>query len=195
VKFLQQFDQDGPWCLAAIIPDGTIETRTFEPGDEPRMQRWIDRHKGESNLYFTVNRVRDRVDKKPTKNDIKSAGALHVDVDVKNGSDAQAERTAILERLRGFDPPPTVIVDSGGGYQAFWHLDKFRKVKVAENVTTLEDYNRGIARAGRGFVPQHRPADAASRHSESAECKKTQSGPPSCPCESRRSALGSSLFA
>ena len=145
IEFLQKFDDKGPWCLTAIVPDGTTETGTFRPGDERRLERWIERHQGERNVYFTVNVVDGEPEKKPCKADIAYMSALHVDVDV-SGPDAGAERAEILRRLRAFETAPSIIIDSGGGFQAFWLLRKFHKV-TPENVERLEMYNRGLSKA------------------------------------------------
>ena len=42
------------------------------------------------------------------------------DVDPRPGEELEAERERALRLLRAYSPAPTAIVDSGGGYQAFW---------------------------------------------------------------------------
>ena len=53
---------------------------------------------------------------KAKKPDIEAVRALHVDVDIYD--------EATLAALRAFSPKPTVIVFSGGGYQALWRLSE-----------------------------------------------------------------------
>src|SRR5262249_29246108 len=45
------------------------------------------------------------------KDDIQSGKAVWVDIDGKHGA---------LERLKEFSPLPSIIVDSGNGYHAYW---------------------------------------------------------------------------
>jgi hypothetical protein len=145
VKFLIKYDQDGPWCLTAIEPDQGTETRTFERGEEREMQRWVDHRQNLRNLYFHVNQVKGTLTKKATKGDIARFGALHVDIDCVDANDAD-EKARILAQLRDFDPKPSIIIDSGGGYQAFWLLECFKKV-TPENIPMYEAYNRGLEQA------------------------------------------------
>ncbi|MEM0988686.1 MAG: primase-helicase family protein, partial [Pseudomonadota bacterium] len=79
---------------------------------------------GRQNIYFTVNPVRHPVNKKPKKEDMRGMAALHVDVDPRAGEELAPERERAERVLREFDPPPTVIIDSGGGFQGFWLLDE-----------------------------------------------------------------------
>jgi len=46
--------------------------------------------------------------------------ALWVDLDC---DDDPAQREAALKKLHTFDPPPSVVIDSGGGQHAYWLLD------------------------------------------------------------------------
>ena len=87
LDFLDHWCGDGLRVLTAIPLNGSkTTTATFGAGDSERMAEWIDARQGRQNIYFTVNRVFERV-------------------------------------LREYDPAPSVIVDSGGGYQGFWLLD------------------------------------------------------------------------
>lgn len=123
IRFLKRFRPEGPWVLTAIVPDGRITTTTFTANQIEPMARWIRSRSGHQNLYFTVNSTGDETHhKKPRKTDIRTAEWLHVDVDPAVGEDLAMARTKILERLQNFSPLPHVIVDSGGGYQAFWRI-------------------------------------------------------------------------
>ncbi len=110
--------------MTSIVPDGRIETRTFT--EEAPMGEWISQQDGSRNVYFTVNSTGDKIlEKKPNKDDMVAGEWLHVDVDPSaDQSLVDAERRRILERLENHSPRPCLIVDSGGGYQAFWRLDR-----------------------------------------------------------------------
>ncbi|MCV6584431.1 MAG: phage/plasmid primase, P4 family [Marinibacterium sp.] len=84
---------------------------------------WVHDHSGGGwNLYFTVNETAGPVRKKPRKQDIVAATGLHVDVDPRPGEPLDRERERALRMLKGYSPAPTVITDSGGGFQGFWQL-------------------------------------------------------------------------
>ncbi len=83
---------------------------------------------GKLNVYFSVNRVLCKLKKKAAKTDIEEIHYLHVDADLSKTLDwsipdaVEAEKTRVLGLLRSYGPPPTAIVWSGGGFQAFWRL-------------------------------------------------------------------------
>ncbi len=113
VSFLDKMFSEGFRHLVAILPNGSVEARSFGQGEVDETARWINSHQGEANLYFHVNGFRPGIkNKKATKGDILEALFLHVDIDNLHG----------LECLQSFTPAPTVIVFSGGGYHAYWKL-------------------------------------------------------------------------
>lgn len=154
IKFLQKWRPEGPWVLAAIRPDGgNIETISFELLQLNEMRDWIDRKQGLLNIYFTVNPVINMMNKKPRKSDMRGLAAIHVDVDphpIDGGRGTpdqlaehnKSERKRILKELQAFKPAPTVIIDSGGGFQGFWVLDEEQRTDGSEErAMELEAYN------------------------------------------------------
>ncbi|MDX1823002.1 MAG: hypothetical protein R3197_19090 [Paracoccaceae bacterium] len=124
LAFLDLWFGDEPRVLTAIPPDrGPTVTASFARTERERMAAWIDARQGKANLYFAVNRVFGLIASKAKKLDMASAVALHVDVDPRPGEPLEAERERAARVLREYDPPPSVILDSGGGYQGFWLLD------------------------------------------------------------------------
>ncbi|HEV2545927.1 MAG TPA: hypothetical protein VGU20_01180 [Stellaceae bacterium] len=122
VEFLGRYFGRETVVLTAIVPDGATITRCFDPADRKAIAAFVDRYQGKRNIYFSVNPVRDAIEKKATKLDIAALAWLHVDIDPRDGYDLQAERARILEQIQRFSPTPTVVIDSGGGFQAFWKL-------------------------------------------------------------------------
>lgn len=126
--FLKKWSAHGPWLLTAIHPERRhlIETRAFSPATLADMEAWIAGYDGERNLYFSVNPARaDLLNKKADREDITALAWLHVDVDPREGHDIEEERRKALAALTAPPvgvPAPTVILFSGGGYQAFWRL-------------------------------------------------------------------------
>jgi len=126
IEFLEALHPEGLWALTAIKPSGGPPSgRVFTSGERAQAAGWIDALQGVAGLYYSVNEVRPGFrGVKATKVDIVAAHYAHVDIDDLDG----------LERLRGYKLPPSLIVFSGGGYQAFW--------KFAEPTTDLERVER-----------------------------------------------------
>ncbi|MEM8835105.1 MAG: VapE domain-containing protein [Planctomycetota bacterium] len=125
IAFLRALRASGWWTLCAIEVDGNgVVVETFEAGDERGVREFIARRSDRANLYYAVNPTREPMNTKPRARDVAAMEYLHVDVDPRAGEDLDEERTRILRTLRSFDPAPTVIVDSGNGYQALWCLDE-----------------------------------------------------------------------
>ena len=63
-RFLKWAHPEGPWVLTAIPGEGgRTTTDTFF--DLKAARGWIEQRAGRQNIYWTVNRVRGSVDKKP----------------------------------------------------------------------------------------------------------------------------------
>lgn len=142
IEFLTRLRPGGPWCLTAIPPEGgTTETCTFKNPEEA--ESWIAQHNGKRNLYYTVGTLGNLANKKPTKADIAALEYLWVDVDPFAGDDLQAERARILAMLKDAKPAPSVIIDSGGGFQALWKLSE---PLLIIDPGEAERYNRELER-------------------------------------------------
>jgi hypothetical protein len=107
------FDAGVTRHLVAISETGKVTARSFGPTERLVTQAWIEARQGDSNIYYSVNALKPTVrNQKARKEDLAAGLHLHVDVD-----DASA-----LSRIRKFLPKATVVVFSGGGFQAFWKL-------------------------------------------------------------------------
>jgi len=129
VDFLGHFCGVGLRVLTSIPPEnGRTTTATFTAGEDDKMATWIDERQGVQNIYFTVNELYGPVTSKPNKGAVSAIRALHVDVDPRAGEPIERERERAWSQLRSYHPAPSVIIDSGGGLQAFWLSD--REVQV-----------------------------------------------------------------
>lgn len=149
VEFLQRWAEGAQIVLTSIVPDGKTTTRTFQPADAEGLASWINDRQAVENLYFHVNPMRRPLDVKASKEDVARLAWLHVDLDPRVGEDPTEERARILKVLRTFDPPFTVIVDSGGGFQGFAKLKPDPKLEINGNVSRakeLEAYNIQLER-------------------------------------------------
>jgi hypothetical protein len=99
------------------------------------------------NLYFTVNPLLPgrSPNKKPKKQDVKELAWLYVDIDPRAGENIETEKRRALAALTAFDPPPTAIIDSGGGLQGFWKLCEPLAIDGdPELAREAESYNRAL---------------------------------------------------
>jgi len=142
--FLSWAHPEGPWVLTAIpIEGGRTNTETFF--DLSAASGWIAKYNVDHNVYWTVNRVRSPMDKKPKKEDIEEAIFLHVDLDPRKGQPVDAEQARILKKLENFSPSPSAIIFSGGGYQALWRItDPFYVNGDTNRIADIEAYNRQL---------------------------------------------------
>ena len=125
LEFLQRVRPGGPWVLTAISPNpAPTETKTFTVFQTDDLVQWVEDRDGRKNIYWTVNALNRAATTKPSKEDVDSLLFLHVDVDPDKGKEIEVERKRILAKLKDFKPRPTIVLDSGGGYQAFWKLDE-----------------------------------------------------------------------
>lgn len=93
------------------------------------------------NLYWTVNAVTPGTQSKPTKAAIAHARYVHVDIDPPR--DGPWDATAALARLTAMNP--TVVINSGNGWQGLWRL-----ATPATDLALVEAVNRGAITATGG---------------------------------------------
>jgi hypothetical protein len=148
--------------LAAIDPvSGRIEAATFtavQGGKEPwhNARRWIDARQGKVNLYYSVNAAKPDapLNQRLNKERVGTLHAIVADLDpskVKggeaSGENFRKERERLLKVVRAAadDPKgaPTLIIDSGGGFQLIWQLIPVLP-PTPENVELAEGIGRSI---------------------------------------------------
>lgn len=143
LRFLAALYPRGPWALVSIVPNGedkTMRARTFRPGQEAEMGAWIAEHNthatigdgapGHRNIYYHVNPIREDFGRKqgevrPRREDISAVHYLHVDLDprAKEPDDKAAARIQKALGTTGEYPRASIVVASGGGYNALWRLE------------------------------------------------------------------------
>ena len=139
VRFLKRFCPEGPWVLTSIVPDGKTDTRTFEAAQWREAAQWIEERQGKQNIYFHVNPVRRSLSNKASKEDIARMAWLHVDMDPRAGEDPAEEKGRALKLLRDYAQKPTIILDSGGGVQAFWRLTPSERLEINGSITKAQE--------------------------------------------------------
>lgn len=126
IEFLEMYRPGGHWLLTAISTDRKfIETKTFDSTTTDEAEAWIKKHnEQERNIYFNVNPTFHPMSQKAKRIDIESLAWLHVDCDIEK-DETYEDGLARIKKLVTVDcptVPPTLVIFSGGGYQAFWKI-------------------------------------------------------------------------
>ncbi len=109
--------------LVYIHPNGVgVHGRDFKTDIDEALAAAAKANADGFNIYWTVNIVRPGLNRKPGKADITHARYVHVDIDPPKSGGA-FDKGAIASALLEIEKPPSLIIDSGGGLQAFWRLD------------------------------------------------------------------------
>lgn len=139
---------DALWPAEWRPSPGYLEIRSFRTGERPvqhfielggewephNVQELVDRLVEEQlDVYYGVL-PRQRMS--GTNADVPATTPfLWADVDAKKASDDPIYgKILALEAINGFPTPPHVIVDSGGGYHAYWLLDRPEPLGRAQEV-------------------------------------------------------------
>jgi hypothetical protein len=153
-EFLRRFHGPDLWPLTAIDLNRQLETRSFD--NERHAVDWIEaKVLARCNVYFNPATPRGRLFKKATKDDMLSTRWLWVDADTIKLTPDQVlamdneaivahytrERDEILRAIDAMTPKPTVVVDSGNGFQAFWQLSS-----RIFNIEQIEGHNRWLGK-------------------------------------------------
>jgi putative DNA primase/helicase len=142
IEFLKRWhsDEAGQGFITLItidpdLPEGAPgKTRRYEfapfdiedglgsPKPQPSLRSILVAAQGVLNCYTPVNLLGELPTGKtkrlsPAKYEIQAARAIHVDADFK---DTVLDPEASLARCRAFDPPPSLIIESGGGHWPLW---------------------------------------------------------------------------
>lgn len=149
-QFLQMMHPGRLVVVTKIMLGGPTATRTFGPGQWDAFASWMEAASDPFNAYFSVAEPLRVANKKLARDEVARVHHLHVDVDIGQVPNRDVEGLRILGVLRDPPrlPPPTVIVFSGGGYQAFWTLAT--PIEIGGDLDRAEDaklYNIAIERA------------------------------------------------
>jgi len=93
----------------------------------------------DANIYFGVC---PRSERKGDKSAVRLVHMLWADLDAK---DCLGGKPEALDRLRQYHPRPTIIVDSGNGYHAYWRLKKLITIGGPESVAFVERHLKVLA--------------------------------------------------
>src|SRR4051812_41650662 len=77
----------------------------------------------------------------------------------RHANDLTKERGRALRLISGYTPPPTFIIDSGGGYQGFWLLRD--EVPIDGSEEQAPSWSRITSRSRSSFKPTHATTSTA----------------------------------
>lgn len=117
-----------------------------DPEDSTSFVKFLEKYNGISNLYFRQGRMGSDTTGK-TREDVIEVCHAWVDVDTRNfldkyGTLEQANEACVTAMLR-WKCPPTIIINSGSGIQAFWVLNS--AVTTDLNFQRIETMNRFLS--------------------------------------------------
>ena len=140
-RFLESAADFGQIHLVAIHPTrGEISGRDFALDVDAAKSWVINQNCAGRGVYWSPNRIAPGVQKKPSKADVLGARFVHVDLDPPKGQLWTAEdKAGALSRLQDCQPHPSLIVDSGGGFNAYWRLED-----ECRDPDTIEGINRAL---------------------------------------------------
>jgi hypothetical protein len=150
-EFLSRFIGAHLRCVTAIsFNRDSVVTQTFNSSEDHKCAQFIAEHAGKDNLYFSVNPPRRLMTRKPSLADIELVGWLHVDIDFKTKDGSEEE--LVLERLRSGSRVlrPHVILNSGGGIQAFWRLKEPVLIQDEHHAREIGRLNQRLAEIFQG---------------------------------------------
>lgn len=126
VDFLKWWNEDRNRSILSIHPETrAIRAYTFTKDEDDKMLAQIERLQHVESVYFAVNELKEPINgaRKASKTDVRAARWLQVDKDPVPRRDFNEERERIFRALKNYKIKPNVIIDSGGGGQAFWRIE------------------------------------------------------------------------
>ena len=125
--------------LVMIHPNGLkAEGREFATDIDAALEWAAQANAVGFNIYWTANIVKPGRHSKPDKASITHARFVHVDIDPPKTGGA-FDKKAIAIAIQDIAAPPSFVIDSGGGLQAFWRLSE-----PIENWTQIESINTQV---------------------------------------------------
>lgn len=126
--------------LTAIDPRGGSVTARWFGANAVGATDWAAQHNSDGkNIYWSPNVVRQGLNKKARKSDIVAGRYAHVDIDPPKEGGA-FDWVSVLADLDSAICPPSFVINSGNGLQAFWRLHE-----AASEPGEIERINRAIA--------------------------------------------------
>lgn len=133
--------------LVAISASGNVQGRDFGRDYEAAVAWAAAQNDNRANVYFSPHVVRTGRHTKPNKADVAHARLIGVDIDPPKDGDT-FDKKAVLKRLIGHAIPPSFVLDSGNGLQAFYRV-------TCGSLEQCEVIGRGLIRQFTGDKGTH----------------------------------------
>ena len=131
VKFLKAIYPEGIYQIVCITSAGKLVVKSFERDYDTAAEFAVERNNLQENIYFNVNPLKEKINKKAGREDIASVMRLHIDIDPSDDITKlfQERRKEAEDRLSDikrffFNRDPSFIIDSGNGFQCLWKLQE-----------------------------------------------------------------------
>ena len=147
-SYLKSFRGEGHINVVAIHPQTGKVTGITRPVQDKDVYDFIKKNDGAQNLYYMVNEPSPSApDNKLKKHHVDKIHAVWIDADPQKNKPFDEERKRLKQfttDLSNGNNPPTYIIDSGSGIQAFWVFEKPINASSA-NVKHCEALSRGLS--------------------------------------------------
>ncbi|MEO1645964.1 MAG: primase C-terminal domain-containing protein, partial [Chloroflexota bacterium] len=174
-------------ALYRDVPDNLwLEIRCIHPVTTKVRSLWIDpnnvgQHNGVLKQANQLNREGYgiyfapclRQEQKGSTEHAAVATALWIDIDC---DDDTHQRDKALKKLEAFDPVPSIIVDSGGGWHAYWLLDEPYLLENDEHKKHISLLLQGLFSALDGDEGYVKSVASVMRLPDSTNTKPTRGG-------------------
>ena len=131
VKFLKAIYPEGIYQIVCITSAGKLVVKSFERDYDTAAEFAVERNNLQENIYFNVNPLKEKINKKAGREDIASVMRLHIDIDpsddkTKSFQERRKEAKARLSDIKKFflNRDPSFVIDSGNGFQCLWNLQE-----------------------------------------------------------------------
>ena len=81
VKFLKAIYPEGIYQIVCITSAGKLVVKSFERDYDTAAEFAVERNNLQENIYFNVNPLKEKINKKAGREDIASVMHLHIDID------------------------------------------------------------------------------------------------------------------
>ena len=146
LKFLQAFEKPIQ-NLAKLHPSASSISAITRPSNHNDLETFIIENNGKENIYWTPNQPYPSApSNKLKKEHIDMIHYVWIDADPIKDKDFKLERVRLKQFVNDLNDsahPPTFIIDSGGGYQAFWKLKS--PISAHNSKTHVEAIGKGLA--------------------------------------------------
>ena len=147
IAFLEQYVRPFPKGtfvqICTMKPDrGSIFVKSAPADDIEQLRSFVGDHQSDRNIYFGINPLKRGLDKKASKDDISHVCYFQADIDPASSASLHAERERIRAAIDRAHPEPTVVIDSGGGYQVLYRLAK--PIHVNGDASELERGSKAL---------------------------------------------------